>query len=174
MVHAANIFKPTQTGVRKIDFLRYKIIGAPTKFKTGRVPYLGLELTRHSSKAKSISWDSPFKTPFYFEPLRPRLGSKRAKSADMRNFYCMQKFEMGIVNASLMLISNPFEKKCMKLAKKPFWVGNSSTEEKSSFEPWSYIPWCYIKWRLALGNWTRKFVVVRRERGRVEYLIKFW
>ncbi len=41
-----------------IHFLRYKIIEAPKNLKTGRVPYLGLELTMNvlkESKAKSIS-----------------------------------------------------------------------------------------------------------------------
>ncbi len=40
----------------------------------------------------------------------------------------MQKFKMGIVNASSMLITNPL-KKMLKLAKYPFWVGNSCTEK---------------------------------------------
>jgi hypothetical protein len=77
--------------------------------------------------------------PVYFEPLRPRLGSKRAKSADMRNFYCMQKFEMGIVKRRFNADFEPLEKKMLEVSKKPFWVCNSCTEEKSSFEPWSYI-----------------------------------
>jgi hypothetical protein len=43
-----------------MQFLRHKIIGAPKKLKkTGRLPYLGLELTVLFSKAKSISRDSP-------------------------------------------------------------------------------------------------------------------
>jgi hypothetical protein len=42
---------------------------------------------------------------------------------------------MGIEKRKFNADFEPLETKRMKLAKKPFWVGNSSTEEKSSFEP---------------------------------------
>jgi hypothetical protein len=63
-VHADNIIKPTQTRFNreKYNFWRCKIIWVVKNVKTGLLPYLGLELTiRVINKAKSISWDSPFK-----------------------------------------------------------------------------------------------------------------
>ncbi len=46
---------------RKCPFCVKKSFKQLKNVKTGRVPYLGLELTIMSSNAKSISWDSPFK-----------------------------------------------------------------------------------------------------------------
>jgi hypothetical protein len=52
-VHAANIIMPKQTRITSRNtFLRYEIIVVLKKFKTGRVPYLGLELTMHVIKSQ--------------------------------------------------------------------------------------------------------------------------
>jgi hypothetical protein len=50
-----NIIKPTQIRIireKYTFFVINKILGAPTKIKkTGRIPYLGLELTMHVIKS---------------------------------------------------------------------------------------------------------------------------
>ncbi len=62
--HAANTNKPTQPRINreKYTFSAIKGLEHIKNFKNGPVLYLGLRL---ESKAKSISWDSPFKYYYY-------------------------------------------------------------------------------------------------------------
>ncbi len=55
-MHAANIIKPTQT---RINCEKYTFAlqnqGSPKNIKTGRVPYLGLEMTIHDTRPQKLN-----------------------------------------------------------------------------------------------------------------------
>ncbi len=66
-VHAANIIKSTQTRINreKYTFCVIKSLELLKNLKTGRVPYLGLELTIHALKSQIVHLNIHFDQMFF-------------------------------------------------------------------------------------------------------------